>query len=303
MFNETRVREIAASVIQEKVIDIKTVYAGGMNFVFELVLEQRSLIIKVYPPARIHSATAEYKILVAAKAAGVIVPEAIKCGTEKDFGYLIYPTVTGINLDFDALGETEKHHISQSIIGNISLLGNVSFEYFGSVTDDESKFSIWSDFLIDCIETGVKALASGGHLAGEELNTITRYMTTHRLLSVPCQPRLVWGDPKSENILVDNNHLAALLDFESCFSGDPLLSLGYLFAREGDSTLYKELSAKFNELNPFSDDDIYFYALLRLMRISKYLNTVLPTGKKRLPVLTYFPGIQESLNLINCKHG
>ncbi|MBD1365357.1 phosphotransferase [Mucilaginibacter sp. ZT4R22] len=303
MFNEAQIRDVAASAIQEDVIAVRKIYAGGMNFVFELILKQRSLMLKAYPPARIHAAISEYNILIAARSAGVIVPQAMMCGTEDEFGYLIYASVEGSNLNFDMLGETEQFQVSQSIIENIWSLTNVTFTYFGSVTDDENKFSTWGGFLTDCIESGEQALASTGHLASSQLHTMVKYMTTHRLLSMPCKPALVWGDPKSENILMTNNQLSALLDFESCFSGDPLLSLGYLFAREGDSSLYKELSAKFNKLIPFTADDIYFYALLRLMRISKYLNTVLPTGKKRLPVLSYFPGIQKSLNRINSQHG
>jgi hypothetical protein len=44
---------------------------------------------------------------------------------------------------------------------------------------------------------------------------------------------------------------------------------------------------------------IYFYALLRLLRISKYLSQPLSNGKPRQPIGDYFKGIGTAMNAIS----
>ncbi|WP_373564613.1 phosphotransferase [Sphingobacterium sp. E70] len=106
------------------------------------------------------------------------------------------------------------------------------------------------------------------------------------------------GDLKSENIIVNNGEFSAIIDLESCFYGDPLISLGYLYAKEGESSLYLSMAKSFESFVPFKVENIYYYALIRLLRISQHLKTPMPTGKQRETFTSYFKGINNIINHI-----
>jgi Ser/Thr protein kinase RdoA (MazF antagonist) len=172
-----------------------------------------------------------------------------------------------------------------------------SFE-FGNVTEDEFRFPDWNMFLRTTVNEGLSSLKNANILVPTEFKKVNSYMRQHRLLNDASCMGMVWGDAKPENIIVADGKLEAILDFESCFYGDPILALGYLFAKESRSPFFISVLKHFNDFISIEEDDIYFYAILRLLRMSKYLNTPMPTGLTRIPITSYFRGIQESLKNI-----
>ncbi|WP_167667789.1 phosphotransferase family protein [Mucilaginibacter gossypiicola] len=297
MIEQKIIRDIVKENFDEDVIEISTIYAGGMNFVYEVIFGHQTIMLKAYPSVRSSIAATEFEILLSGKKNGVLLPEPFFFGKKAGKGYLAYKKIEGTNLNFDLLAISEQQRFCADLVQNIAQLAKISFQYFGNITEEKKVFASWPAFLLQNIDSGLLTLREGKFIPEASLQKLTEFMLSHRLLNETVMPCLVWGDLKSENILVSNGSLAALLDFESCFSGDPLLSFGYLFAREGDSRFYKTSIAAFRRLQSFSDEDIYFYALFRFLRISKYLGSPLPTGKIREPVLNYFPGIQKILNL------
>ena len=301
MIEKATISGIVKQAFNEEVIKIHTIYAGGMNFVYEAALSSRTIMLKVYTSVRSHIAAAEFAMLKAGKKQGVLMPEPISFGKIAGVGYLVYEKIEGVDLNFGLLTADEQIIFCADLVHHLKLLTKISFDHFGNMTEEKNTCPDWQTFLVKNIQPGLAALRAGKYIPELSLDQLTEFMLDHPLLKKPCSPGLVWGDLKSENILVKDNRIACLLDFESCFSGDPLLSLGYLFAREGDSKFYQTIIAEFRHYISFSDEDIYFYTIFRLLRISKYLDKPLPTGKIREPVLSYFPGIQKTLNLFDDK--
>jgi aminoglycoside phosphotransferase (APT) family kinase protein len=135
-------------------------------------------------------------------------------------------------------------------------------------------------------------------LANMQVTTIHNYLL-NCLETLPNSPDgIVWSDMSQENIIIRNKELAGFIDFEGCFYGDQLLSLGYLFAREGESDFFTHIEKQLRSYINTEKRYIYFYAFLRLLRISQYLSQPLPAGRKRTPVLEYFKGIRIALDII-----
>lgn len=279
-------------------VSIETVHRGGMNFVYEINLGHSKIMLKVHPFSRVDVAEREHYILKCASENGVKVPKVISCGIYKKLGYIFYYNIPGENLQFEKLDRKQQEVFSISLVENLKKFSELTSSHFGSVTEHELGYHNWKAFLHATIREGLASLESADVMSSKEFKNLSNYMHYQLSLNKNWFNGMVWGDVKSENIIVSNGELAAILDFESCFFGDPVLSLGYLFAKEGRSPFYISVAKHFKNFLRFSDEDVYFYSLVRLIRISKYLNSPLPTGKARDPVTSYFKGISEALNYI-----
>jgi aminoglycoside phosphotransferase (APT) family kinase protein len=282
----------------ESVLSINEIKGGAMTFKYEVSLPKQKYIIKIYPPSRAFVASKEFYILSKAAAYPVKIPHVCFTGTAKDCSYLIYQKIPGRVLNFSLLGSKDKERISMQVAENLAGLRQVRFEGYGSLTEDEPLFETWKAFLSYNVKQGIDNLIKTGVLDNVQIETMHNYLQ-NCLESLPNSPDgIVWSDMSQENIIIRNKELAGFIDFEGCFYGDQLLSLGYLFAREGESDFFTHIE---KQLLPYINTEkkyIYFYAFLRLLRISQYLSVPLPAGRKRTPVLEYFKGIRLAIDKI-----
>ncbi|SMD16264.1 phosphotransferase family protein [Pedobacter nyackensis] len=296
MISEYEIRQLIEQYWGAQPVSIETVYRGGMNFVYEINLGDSKIMLKVHPFSRASVAEKEYSVLKCASENGVKVPKVITCGIHKNLGYIFYHNVPGENLLFEKLDSQQQDVFSMTLVKNLKNFSELASNHFGSVTEQESTYHSWKAFLQATVSEGLASLKSVDAMSTNEFKSIANYIQHQLSLNKNWFTGMVWGDVKSENIIVSKGELAAILDFESCFYGDPVLSLGYLFAKEGRSSFYVSVAKHFKNFIPFKEEDVYFYALIRLLRISKYLNSPLPTGKARDPIATYFKGISEAIN-------
>lgn len=294
MVLKKEIEEIIQKQCGESPTFCEPIYQGGMNYVYAFAVSGEQMMLKVYPTSRATIATCEYNILLKAYANGVKVPKAICAGIHKTFGFLLYHYVPGSDLQFEQLTYDQKQSFSQDLIRNLMKFSELPAPYFGIVTEQEVRYATWDIFLRDTVMVGLENLKSSGVVTSKQLHSISKFVGSHK----PNQLHygMAWGDLKSENIIANEGKLAAILDLESCFYGDPLISLGYLYARESTSPFYQSIAKSFGSFLPFTNEDIYFYALIRLLRISQYLKKPLPTGKSRDPITNYFKGINTVIN-------
>jgi aminoglycoside phosphotransferase (APT) family kinase protein len=273
---------------------------GSMAFIYEIIAGESSFIFKAYPVSRQSVAKKEFDVLKQAGQSPVKIPKLIANGVTDDFSYIIYEKIPGESLNFGLLGDKNKQIISQQIADNLFQISKIPFrsEGFGSLTEDEPAYDSWKDFLIKNIASGLENLEKfdSGHTF--PLNVIERFMYDFLNSYKENSCGLVWSDFSQENIIVADNNLTGFIDFEGCFYGDPMLSLGYLYAKEGDSEFFRYIKAAMKSLIEIPNSTVYFYALLRLLRISKYLSEPLPGGHTREPILNYFKGLKESFKFI-----
>lgn len=275
-------------------ISYEAIYRGGMNYVYAITLPEHKVMLKVYPPSRAYIAGSEYKMLLNAYQNGVKVPEVINFGTYKNLGFIIYHHIPGEDLRFDQLNANQQVFFSTTLVENLRKFSELSAPHFGNVTEEGVTYGNWSNFLKETIKVGIENLNDAQVISKKKLVSITNYLNHYK--KDLKYAGMAWGDLKSENIIVNKGEFEAIIDLESCFYGDPLISLGYLYAKEGDSPFYFSIAKSFETFIPFKIEDIYYYALIRLIRISQYLKTPMPTGKTRDPITNYFKGINIIIN-------
>ena len=240
-YNKEDMALIFQTHFHESVVSINEIKAGAMTFKYEVGLPKQKYIIKIYPPSRAFVASKEFYILSKAAAHPIKIPRVCFTGTAKDCSYLIYEKIPGRVLNFSLLGSKDKELISAQIVENLSGLRRVRFEGYGSLTEDEPLFETWEAFLSHNIEHGINNLINAGVLDNIEVTAIHSYLQ-HCMESLSDSPYgMVWSDMSEENIIIRNRELAGFIDFEGCFYGDQLLSLGYLFAREGESDFFTHI--------------------------------------------------------------
>ncbi len=279
---------------------ITEIHQGAMNFSYEIVRDDKNYILKVYPPARYYMAGREFDLLK--KAARVLphqIPQLHFSGGFNNLSYIIYEKIPGNTLVFDQLSNQNKEIVSSGIADNLIKLFEIKFERFGSLCEEEPTFSSWKEFLSQNIKTGIIDLKQANVFEENQLIKVERFMTDCLDNWQETAYGFVWSDFNQNNIIVNNEELAGFIDFESCFYGDVLLSLGYLFAREGKSEFFLSMEKQLQDFVSVDRSSIYFYAFLRLLRISKYLSQPLSNGKPRGPVWDYFKGIGTAMNAIS----
>jgi len=275
-------------------ISCRPFYQGGMNYIYAVTVLNQDFMLKVYPASRAYIADFEYKMLLNSYNNDIKVPKPVGSGLFKSFGFLIYHYVPGSDLQFEQLTTDQKLGFSTDLIKNLIKFSELPAPFFGTVTEEDIRYATWNSFLRNTIKMGTENLKSSGVISLKLVDSISQFLKSY-------QPNcsyygMAWGDLKSENIIAKEGKLAAILDLESCFYGDPLISLGYLYAREGPSSFYKSAAESFGSFLPYTIEDIYYYALIRLLRISRYLKKPLPTGKTRDPISNYFKGINTLIN-------
>ncbi len=226
--------------------------------------------------------------------------------TPGPLAYVAYRYVDGIPLSKANRGRSLDigHVISQEILSELSIINSVSMDGFGEPVDGyHASSGTWIDFVRDSLLAGYDASTKSGQLPESLIQRVPGIAADlDRHLRVE-RPRLVWVDISPDNIIVGKDgHLVGLVDFEGCLSGDPMATLGYAYARYGDSDNYKSLLRAWGSPRsanePADPYRIYLYAILRVMRIAAYAHETLPTGAAVTPLTEYFPGFLNALDAI-----
>lgn len=293
---KSEIEDLVQKQFGEKPISVNAIYQGGMNYVYTIALSNQIVMLKAYPPSRSNITEFEYNMLRKAYDKGIKVPRVISFGKHNVFGFLFYHCISGNDLIFEDLSADQRVCFASDLLENIMKFSELKSPVFGAIDHKESSYNSWDCFLTDTIDTGLVNLNSIDVISRGKFQDMCYFLKQYRRDFY--QPGMAFGDLKSENIIVNEGKLAAIVDLESCFYGDPLISLGYLYAREGVSPFYLSTEKSYNKFINFQIEDVYFYALIRLLRISQHLKNPMPTGRARDPITTYFKGINNIIKNI-----
>jgi aminoglycoside phosphotransferase (APT) family kinase protein len=291
-----KLTSIANGAIGEGVFDIKRIEVGVMTHKYSLISrEHERYIIRFYPSSIKNTINFEPDLLIKAHKIGALVPEVIcdSRGREDGYDYVIYRMLDGISLSESIRkGGVLNNELISSIFDNIHALNKVEVEKFGPLENGSAGFyDDWMSFVDEIIETSIGYIASLSGNARTTRNVIQFIKEFRNELShETIKPCLIWNDISLDNIIVDKGSLSGFVDFDSAASGDSLMPLGYLYARQGESIFFKRLLDMYQKENNFSFDMMKFYAILRVMRISKYQSEPLPNGQAREKIDSVFPG-------------
>lgn len=275
-----------------------------MNFKCHVHTERgHDVIVRCYPPSRSALVYQEPELLSRCKSIQLPVPHLIgdsRSGPDAPFEYMVYHRIDGEPLA-DALPKLDSDHrslLAEDLASHLNRLEEISFEGFGELESGSVASSLsWSSFVEESIYLGISAIKLHKLLEPDIVWKIESAIHSNWFHLPTNHQRLIWGDINFENILVGSNgHVAGLIDFEGCMSGDPLATLGYAAAVHGTHPFYHQLLMSWAEPLTREDTDwIDWYTLLRVLRLAPYAHLPLPTGRPRDKLVSIFPGIVPAL--------
>lgn len=270
---------------------------GVMTFKYEFSIKANKYIIRCYPKGREYLASIEYKYLQYFEQNNIKAPIAYDF-SENYPAYMIYEKLEGEDLSevFNRYSQEQQKKICQEVILNYNKIsslqtaGNGVIKYYNTFSHNS-----WISFIHHELENSFSFLNT------IETNfdkcTLQEYMFSFLSNKIEECKKLVWSDFSLDNIIVTKDaNLSGFIDFEGLIGGDPLLGVGYLQARNGNSIFY-ETVYQLNKLERYKDI-IDFYSILRYLRLIIYTKTNLPNGSQRTPINVF---LENSILLIKEK--
>lgn len=299
---------IVSELVGRPVCSVETLRQGLMTFkcLVETKANQR-VIVRFYPPTRSSVVDQEPDLLARCRLVGIPVPEVVgdsRSGPRSELAYVVYRMIEGMTLLEYLSTSAAQQHSGLAIDLAKQLQSLQSIEFVGSgelVSSTEAHEATWRSFVETSMQIGLDAVRQHSLLDDAAIDKLSRIadrgLPGSRLLT----HRLVWGDINFENIIVDSaGRVVGLIDFESCLSGDPLATLGYCFAAHGPNVVFAELLNVWAEpLNAEDHNLLFYYTILRALRLARYAHLPLPTGYARDPLTDVFPGLLPALEKLD----
>jgi aminoglycoside phosphotransferase (APT) family kinase protein len=273
---------------------------GVMTFKYKIKVRHAAYILRIYPPANTTRTDLEFEVMHGLFSMGCKVPEPVRYNNAAGLHWLLYKFIEGQPLSnlLHALTTTEINTIAAQIMHNLLNFSKLPVQGFGFLLTGEEIFSNWNNFLLQSIQRGAAYLPLMNEFDNPTIDLLLAFATKQTDLISTSATALVWSDFSPGNIIIHNKSLAGLVDFEGCISGDATLALGYLFAIEGHSSFFESMLLQFKKHFVITHEQIVFYTIIRLFRLSKYFNVAFPTGIHRDPLKLYFKGIPVAIEYI-----
>ncbi|MDA1190694.1 MAG: aminoglycoside phosphotransferase family protein [Candidatus Poribacteria bacterium] len=157
--------------------------------------------------------------------AGVAVPEIITHDDDGEWQWAIEERVNGDPFETNALPSDRNHALSRHLGRQLRRLHTARREEFGLIEPNPyPSFARFTDWL----DNGERHLPEAASLADLSASTVDLIRDAYSLLrESPTDPRLTHGDCAGGNILVRENNVVALIDWEWASGGDPTHNLAY----------------------------------------------------------------------------
>jgi thiamine kinase-like enzyme len=153
----------------------------------------------------------------------------------------------------------------------------------------------WKDFLIKESDMALSFLSSSNFLTRKKIERLNTYLKLQIDETHFVNSNFVWADFDPSNIIIDeNNNLSGFVDFEGVIGGDPAYALGCLIAKYG----YNELTSSLTEQLDFQKEKLNFYAIIRFLRLIKYSQYTLPTGRDRDNIDDFLPYASKLITIL-----
>lgn len=225
-----RVLDAALSDPSGVISDLRRLPAGASRntWSFDLTPQTgsvRGLILRMDAPGGFESDAMgrETDLMVAAGAVGVPSPAIVASSTEEDdlgAAYVVMSRVEGESIPRKILRDAEyaeaRRHLAAQCGQSLARIHAIDPD---RVPGLEAR---------DELDTWIQVLAETGR-AHPAFELAIRWLDEHRPTAGP--PRVVHGDFRNGNLIVDADGIQAVLDWELAHLGDPLEDLGWLCVR------------------------------------------------------------------------
>ena len=301
--NHKKIQEIIFHQFREYPAAIDKIEMGVMTFKYRVRVKNNNYILRIYPPENTTMVKQEFKVMHDLFVQGCRVPEPIVYSDTAIDRFLIYKYIDGEPLSYllSSLSMEELHKIAGQIMDNILCISTRQVEKFGFLSMNEKKYDNWKEFLQNYIDQAGYYLLEN-KVFDESVIVLLLDFARKQFENINIKsPSFTWCDFSQSNIIIKAGNLSGFIDFEGCVAGDPLIALGYLFAIEGNSLFFNAISSNYKKHYSFSYEQILFYAIIRLFRLSKYINNLFPTGIRRDPLTVFYKGLPIAVDYIKSR--
>lgn len=261
-------------------------------------------IVRFYPPSRSHVVDYEPDLLRRCCEAGVGTPQVVidsRSGPPAEMQYVIYRMIEGTPLvdRLSALSAEALRRLALDLVARLEILARIPVLGYGDlIAVDRARFDSLDEFCALSFREGLKAVAEKRLWSRETAETVQAIARINPPMRQD-SPALTWGDISVENILIDsNNEITGLVDFEGVIAAHPLLNLGYAYARYFPSAFWDALVEAWPKPPPDQWRWVYFYSVLRAVRLAPFAGEPLPTGHPRAAIESLLPGFRLAMNLL-----
>jgi fructosamine-3-kinase len=273
-----------------KIAKIQLIEGGVMNFTYLISNEDNEFILKVNPTGREFVSIKEKNAIKLCQQHNIKVPKLICEYTSTKKGensYVILEKLKGKQMSYyyDGLSMTKKNTLLLDIIGNINNFNKIKFKESGETSDLLNFSNVnWYEFLQLEIQKSLYYLRN--YKSTKWIEKINSFCNQSLEMICKTDCSFVWSDFDLSNIIItENGQLSGFIDFEGTLSGDVNYSIGCFLAKYGRTTIIESIFEETNVNNYLMD----FYSVVRYLRLSRYSNFDLPTGKKRDKIDDFLP--------------
>lgn len=304
---EEAARCVVGALTNKSLRCIRKLNLGVMTFKYVVVFEDRKRwVLRFYPknrdlvidfePDLLRRCVTEQKLAVPR-----VVGDS-RSGPSAPLPYVIYEMISGepLSRHIEKIDDIALKQISKELVSFIRKLGEMPTEGWGDLVDAwHGNSPTWDSFLVKTYDDGMLAIRKN-RLYDDlvaKLDGVLAFIEKH---SCPLERKLAWGDLSPDNVIIDRTgKFQGVIDLEGTIISDPLLSLGYLQARGARSRFCQAIESSWPDEFAFKKRiQANIFAVVRLLRILKFINEPLPTGAPRSSLGLFFPGSLRALDTL-----
>lgn len=226
------VEMIAEKATGSRPIKRSRIIEGEVNEVYDVITEDKQdVVVRISRHGAANFETEERVIrmalMVGVPAPKVLLIEEASSGSEK-LTFCVEEKIEGGSLR-KLMGTMDKSTLKSIISeagGTLSKINSVTVERFGRLNGSVI-FKNWSDYIFS-LENRKDRIIEAGKLIGIESDTINEVFKLLRENGKMFQikePKLLHGDFGPKHLLIRDNHIVGVLDFEDAMGGDPVYDL------------------------------------------------------------------------------
>jgi aminoglycoside phosphotransferase (APT) family kinase protein len=268
-------------------------------------------VVRFYSKATAAAVSYEPDLVEKLRQEGLPVARVIgdsRSGPDAPLPYMAYEYLPGTTLRsrFSALSLPTRRRITGQLAEFLFSLGSLGVTGYGELVDSQTgRYDSWAEFMETSLSEGISDAARHGSLPLEVIRQVDSIRASLKCFDPPERPTLAWGDILTNNLLIDKGEsLVGIVDFEGTLAAEHALNLGYCRAAYGLSAQLSRylMEASEGKLEP-DPDRLNLYTVLRGVRVARFAHLPLPTGHRRRPVVTLFPGVHPAARALAARVG
>ena len=211
-------------------LELQPLSGGTNDRTFQATYQQQSWVVRIEDADGLQLRRA-YNAQTLALSAGVATPQIVAAQLEaydaQPFLWIVEEHTAGVQFFPKQFERAERNALARNLGQQLRLLHGITVDDFGIMPPDpwgitQPTFAAWLDHEISRIGRAMEHAAVDPAL-------LPQIMAVYAMLrdSYPDRPRLCHGDCATTNILVDQGHVVALIDWEWANGGDPAANVAY----------------------------------------------------------------------------